>query len=245
LTTGAGIGAKSISVIWTAALGVGIAGAFLWTEQRRREKAMMPLSLFGSREFVGLTILTLLLYGALSALLVLVPFVLIRGAHYGATLAGAALLPFPLVLAAASPTMGELAGKIGSRIPLMIGPIVVAAGFLLLMRFDAAVNFWSGVFPAMLIIAAGMSAVAAPLTTAVLASVDPDHTGLASGFNSAVARTGSMIATAMLGGVFAAQGAELFSAFHTAVLACAIASVLAGASALMLSDGARPASRPG
>jgi len=240
LTTGAGNGAADRSVLWTAALGIGLAGVFLWIEKHRDESAMMPLSLFGSRNFVGLTLLTMLLYGALGALLVLVPFVLIRGAHYSGTLAGAALLPFPLVMAAVSPVMGELAGRTGSRTPLIFGPIVVALGFLLLSRLSPSGHFWSDIFPAMLIIAIGMSAVAAPLTTAVLASVDSDHTGLASGFNSAVARTGGMIGTAMLGGVFASNGAVLFDAFHKAILACAIASLLAGGSATMLSAATRP-----
>ena len=235
LTASAGKAAGSGSAIWTAAIGILLAGTFLWTEKRRREKAMMPLALFGSRVFVGLTLLTFLLYGALGALLVLVPFVLIRGAHYTGTLAGAALLPFPLVMAVASPGMGELAGRIGSRIPLFVGPLAVAVGFLFMMRVGPASDFWGDLFPAMLIIAVGMAGVAAPLTTAVLASVDPAHTGLASGFNSAVARTGGMVATAMLGGVFAAQGPSLFKAFHAAVLACAIASALAGGSALLLS----------
>ena len=243
LTLAAGKAAGRASVIWTAAVGIVLAGTFLWTEKRRGDKAMMPLTLFGSRDFVGLTLLTFLLYGALGALLVLVPFVLIQGSHYTGTLAGAALLPFPLVMAAASPSMGGLAGRIGSRIPLFIGPLAVAAGFLILARLGPNNGFWSSVFPAMLVIAIGMSGVAAPLTTAVLASVDPAHTGLASGFNSAVARTGGMVATALIGGVFSARGSTLFDAFHVALLACAVASILAGAFALMLSGAHNPRGR--
>ncbi|HEY2446082.1 MAG TPA: MFS transporter [Rhizomicrobium sp.] len=229
LTSGGGQAGWTLRASAAAAFGLAFAGLFLWTEKRRGPNAMMPLGLFASADFVGLTGLTFLLYGALGALLVLVPFVLIRGAEYSGTLAGAALLPFPLVLAAASPAMGALAGRIGSRLPLIAGPLIVAAGFFLLLRLDMAANFWSEVFPAMLAIALGMACIAAPLTTAVLASVDARHTGTASGLNSAVARSGGMVATALLGGVFAASGASLFRAFHVAIVACAIASLLAGA----------------
>ncbi len=217
-----------------AACGVVLAGIFLWTEHRRRDKAMMPLALFGSAPFVGLTALTFLVYGALGSLLVLVPYVLIRGAGYSATGAGAVLLPFPLVLAAASPVMGGIAGRLGPRIPLAMGALVVGAGFLLLVRLDGTANFWSQIFPAVLVISLGMSGVAAPLTTAVLASVDSRHTGLASGLNSAVARSGGMIATALLGGVLAAGGAALFQTFHLAVIACAAACFVACACAFVL-----------
>jgi EmrB/QacA subfamily drug resistance transporter len=243
LTAGGGAAGWSGRVLVIAALGVALACVFLWTERRRRENAMMPLALFASADFVGLTGLTFLLYGALGALLVLVPFVLIRGADYSGTMAGAVLLPFPFVLAAASPAMGALAGRIGSRVPLVAGPLIVAAGFVLLLRVDPAARFWSEVFPAMLLIALGMSCVAAPLTTAVLASVDAHHTGVASGLNSAVARSGGMVATALLGGVFAAQGKALFGAFHIAVIACAIASLLAGVFAFTLIGARMPRRR--
>jgi hypothetical protein len=92
---------------------------------------MMPLTLFGSRSFVGITLLTLMLYGELASLLVLVLYVLIQEAGYSGLAAGAALLPFPLVIAAASPLIGALTGRIGAKIPLIAGSLVVAAGFLL------------------------------------------------------------------------------------------------------------------
>ena len=90
--------------------------------------------MFGSSSFIGLTLLTLLLYGALGALLVLVPYVLIQASGYQATQAGSALVPFALVLALASPLMGQLAGRMGARLPLTVGPLVVAGGFLLTLR---------------------------------------------------------------------------------------------------------------
>jgi len=212
---------------------------FIWVERRRGAAAMVPLMLFQSQDFFGLTLLTLLLYGALGALLVLVPFLLIRGAGFSGTAAGAALLPFPIMLALTSRAMGALAGRLGSRIPLTIGPTIVAAGFLLLLRVTPATDYWHGVLPAILVMSIGMAGAVAPLTTAVLSSVDARHTGSASGLNSAVARTGGLIATALLGVVFAAQGDQLFAAFHMAVIGCALASLGAGAAAFLF-FGRRP-----
>jgi EmrB/QacA subfamily drug resistance transporter len=237
LTAGAGSSGWTKLAVSAVAAGVVLLLAFLWTERRRGDQAMMPLALFASSNFVGLTILTALLYGALGALLVLVPYLLIQGMGYSGTAAGAALLPFPFVLALSSRAMGGIAGRIGSRLPLTIGPAIVAAGFLLLLRVDPGSNYWSGLLPAMLVISIGMAGAVAPLTTAVLTSVDARHMGSASGLNSAVARTGGLIATALLGGVFAARGANLFDAFHAAVVACAVASIGAGAAAFILVRG--------
>ena len=136
----------------------------------------------------------------------LVPYELIQAAHYSATAAGAALLPFPLVMSVASPALGAFAGKVGARIPLIGGSLIVGAGFLLAMRIGPGGGYWTTVLPAILVMSVGMAGVAAPLTTAVLASVDSRHTGSASGFNSAVARTGGLIATALLGAVPLALG---------------------------------------
>ncbi len=242
LTIGSGRTGWSDTAIGAIAIGVALSAAFLWIERQRGDKAMTPLGIFGSRSFVGLTALTLLLYGALGALLVLVPYVLIQGAHYSATVAGAALLPFPVVVACASPVMGGIAGRSGPRLPLTIGPIIVGAGFLLLLRLTPGSSYWTGVLPAILVISLGMAGAVAPLTTAVLSSVDARHTGSASGLNSAVSRTGGLIATALLGGVLAAQGAALYGAFHIAVVAGAVASVLAGICAFVLvGDPKKPA----
>jgi EmrB/QacA subfamily drug resistance transporter len=233
LTVGAGHAGWTGSALVAVVAGSALLIAFLWIERRRGDQAMMPLALFASSNFVGLTILTALLYGALGALLVVVPYLLIQGMGYSGTAAGAALLPFPFVLALSSRAMGGIAGRIGSRLPLTIGPSIVAMGFLLLLRVDAGANYWSGILPAMLVISIGMAGAVAPLTTAVLTSVDTRHMGSASGLNSAVARTGGLIATALLGGVFAARGAGLFGAFHVAIVACAVAAVGAGAAAFV------------
>jgi EmrB/QacA subfamily drug resistance transporter len=234
LTIGSGSGGWSPVALLLLAGGIVLLASFVLVEKRRGERAMMPLALFGSKLFVGLTLLTLLLYGALGALVVLVPYVLIRAFGFTATEAGLSLLPFAAVVALASPAMGALAGRIGARLPLSLGPLVVAGGFLLMLRMTPQAGYWAGVFPAILVIAIGMTGAVAPLTTAVLSSVDRAHTGSASGFNSAAARVAGMVATALLGGVLAASGPGLVAGFHATALVCAAACVAASASMFFL-----------
>jgi EmrB/QacA subfamily drug resistance transporter len=234
LTIGSGPHGWTRMAIAMTAAGVALMLSFLGVEKVKGEKAMMPLALFGSASFIGLTLLTWLLYGALGALMVLVPYMLIQSAGFSATGAGAALVPFALVMAITSPVMGELAGRIGSRWPLTIGTLVVAIGYLLLLRLTGGADYWRDVFPGILVISIGMSGAVAPLTTAVLSSVDSRHTGSASGLNSAVSRIAGMVATALLGGVLGVKGPALIGGFDTAIIACAVASLGASASAFFL-----------
>jgi EmrB/QacA subfamily drug resistance transporter len=236
LTVGSGTRGFTPIALAAAAIAVLLLFFFVRFEARRGAQAMMPVALFASKSFVGLTIFTFLLYGALGGLFVLVPYVLIKTAGYSGTAAGAALLPLPLTLTVASPLAGALAVRIGARLPLAIGPLVVAAGFLLALRIDASASYWTTVLPMILVIALGMSAAVAPLTTAVLTAVDAEHTGSASGLNSAVARTGGLVATAMLGSVLAAVGNQLLTAFHVAMVISAAACAAASLSAFALLD---------
>jgi EmrB/QacA subfamily drug resistance transporter len=233
LTLGSGKAGWTSLAIAAAAMGAAMLFGFVWVEKARGDKAMMPLGLFGSTSYVGLSLLTFALYGALGGVLVLVPYLLIVGRGYSGTAAGAALLPFPLILAVISPVIGSLAGRIGSRWPLTIGPLGVAAGFVLMTRITGG-GYWTTVFPAVAVMAVGMAGAVAPLTTAVLSSVDARHTGSASGFNSAVSRTGGLIATALLGAVLAARGEQLAHDFQIAALIGAAAAVAASASAFLL-----------
>jgi len=221
-----GWSAQSLGMLGAAAA---LLAGFCLIEKRRGEAAMMPLKLFASAPFVGLTVLTLLLYGALGEVFVLLPFTLIRGARYDALMAGAALLPVPIVIALFSPLMGGVVARIGERIPLAVGPVVVALGFALALRIGGSAPYWTDVLPCVLLTALGLSLAVAPLTTAILSSVDAAHTGLASGINSAVAETGGLVATASLTGVLASSGAALWASFHTAMLlgalACGVASL--------------------
>ncbi len=234
LTVGSGPAGWTATALATAAAAAALMAGFVAVERRMGERAMAPPSLFSSRTFVGLTILTLLLYGALGGLFVLLPFLLIEVAGYSAAAAGAALLPLPLMIAAFSPVMGALAGRVGPRLPLTVGPVVMAAGFTLLARIGLQGAYWTQVLPAVLVIAAGLSGAVAPLTTAVLGSVDERHTGSASGFNSAVARTGGLAVTALLGSVLAARGTGLLAGFHAAAFAGGSACLLAALSAFCL-----------
>jgi len=212
---------------------------FLWIEHHRGNRAMMPVAMFGSRAFAGLTLLTFLLYGALGGVLLLLPFVLIQAAGYTALQAGLALLPMPLGMGVASRVMGRLTAQVGPRWPLTIGAAIVALGFALLVLVDQGAPYWTSVFPGCLVIAIGMSSVAAPLTTAVLASVDDTHSGTASGFNSAIARTGGLIATAIAGAVISSAGAGLIAAFHAGALVGAALAAASSATALLTLGGIR------
>jgi MFS family permease len=174
------------------------------------------------------------LYGALGGLFVLMPFLLIEAAGYTATQAGAALLPLPLVISLTSPLAGSLSARTGPRILLTLGPVIVSLGFLLALRIGPDTSYWTSVLPAMIVIAIGMAGAVAPLTTAVLMSVDARHTGSASGFNSAVARTGGLVVTALIGSVMATKGPALISAFATATVAGAVLCVAAALSAFLL-----------
>jgi len=237
LTLGSGPGGWTTAPVVASVAGVALMAAFVWVEWRRGDRAMAPLALFGSRTFIGLSLLTLLLYGVLGGLLVLLPFVLITAGGYSAIGAGAALLPLPLVLMIASPFMGALAGRIGSRLLLTVGSLIVALGVGLATRIGPGESYWTTVLPAVLVVSLGMAGVAAPLTTAVLASVDLRHTGSASGLNSALARTGGLIATALLGSVLAGKGETLIDNFRGAGFVGAGAALAAAACAFLLVGG--------
>ena len=234
LTLAAGTSTRSGASLGLAATALLALAAFALLERRRGERAMMPLAIFASRQVIGLNLLTLFLYGAIGAVFVLIPYLLLEAAGYSATAAGAALLPLPLVLSLTSPLMGSLAVRVGSRAPLLLGTLGVAAGFLLALSIGPQAAYFSEVLPALLIMSLGMSGAVAPLTTAILSSVPPAHTGVASGSNSAVARTGGLLATALLGRVLAAHGLPLVRAFHWAMLTCAAACVLAAVSGYLL-----------
>jgi predicted MFS family arabinose efflux permease len=165
--------------------------------------------------------------------------VLIQAGGYSSLEAGAAMLPLPVLIAAGSPLMGKLAARIGPRWPLTVGPMLVAAGFVLGLRIGANQPYWTSVLPVMLLLSLGMAVAVAPLTTAVLEAVDRRHTGTASGLNSAVARTGGLVATALLGIVLGREGTALIAGFHVAALVGAAAALAAGLCAFLLLESGR------
>jgi EmrB/QacA subfamily drug resistance transporter len=214
--------------------GIVLLAGFLFAENRRGDRAMMPLGLFGNLCFSGLNLLTFLLYGAFAAGMLLIPYVLITSGGYSPVQAGVALLPLPILMTSISPTMGKFAARMGPRLPLTIGPLVVAGGMLLSLLMEPDTSYWAGPFPTVLVMAIGMTIAVAPLTSSVLGSVEEQHVAMASGFNSAVARTGGLIATALLGAVLASEGEKLFAGFHVAMMVSAAVSALASVVALTM-----------
>ena len=239
LTLWSASGRWSAAAIAAAAVGSVLLAGFLFAEHRRGNRAMMPLALFAGRCFSGLNLLTFLLYGAFAAAMLLIPYVLITSGGYSPVEAGLALLPLPILMTAASPKMGSLASRIGPRIPLTIGPLVVGAGMLLAWLMQPGSSYWAGAFPTILVMALGMTIAVAPLTSSVLGSVEEKHVAMASGFNSAVARTGGLIATALLGSVLGSNGVQLFAGFHAAMVVSAIVAAAAGLVALTMLGGVR------
>ena len=193
-----------------AAIGVGTAclALFVAIETRLHERAMMPLSLYRARNFSAVNVLTLLLYFALGGALYFLPFGLIRLGGYSATQAGAALLPFALIMGLGASIAGTLADRLGPRLPLTAGPIIAALGLAMLAIADLRRPYWLGVFPPMFLLGVGMTTTVPPLTSTVMAAAGKAHAGIASGVNNAVARIAGLLAVAALGAV-------LFAAFSS------------------------------
>ena len=206
--------------------------AFLLWERRLGPKAMVPVSLFNNRCFSALNLLTFLLYGAFGGAMLLIPYVLIEAGGYSPIEAGLSLIPLSILMGLASPLMGRLAVRLGPKMPLTLGPIIVGAGLILATRIAENQAYWTHAFPAILIMSIGMTLAVAPLTSTVLAAVDKHQTGMASGFNSAVARLGGLIVVALLGAVLAGSGDALLKPFAKALIAMGIIAALGGLCAL-------------
>jgi EmrB/QacA subfamily drug resistance transporter len=242
-------GPGSLPVLASLLVGVAAAVLFVLLERRRGDAAMLPPTIFGSRLFSVLNVFTIVVYAALNGFTFFLSVYLQNVVGYSALLTGLATLPMTVLLLIGSPRAGALAARIGPRLPLTVGPVIAAAGLLLLIRVDPGASYWLDVLPGVILFGAGLTLVVAPLTASVLAAVADRFAGVASGFNNAASRAGGLLAVAALpllvglSGTGYEQPAELTSAYRGALLWCA-GLLMAGAllAGLLIRRPARPPS---
>jgi MFS family permease len=184
-------------VLASLVIGVAAFGAFLAVE-RRGSHPMLPLGIFANLRFTGANLVTVVVYGALGTATFLVVVYLQTGLGYSALWAGAALLPMTVLMLALSGYAGGLSDRIGARIPMTVGPLLMAGGFLLMLRIDTGTSYVTAVLPGVVLLGLGLVATVAPLTATVLSSVEDHHAGIASGVNNAVARSAQLMAVAAI-----------------------------------------------
>ncbi|GIJ30282.1 MFS transporter [Micromonospora qiuiae] len=242
-----GRGLTSPPIAFAAVVAVVATVVFVVVERRRGETAMLPTELFGSRLFSVLNVFTVLVYAALGGFTFFFAVYLQNVVGWSAFRTGLALLPMTVLLLVGSPGAGALSAKIGPRLLLTVGPVLAAAGLLLLREVGPGASYWRQVLPGVALFGAGLTMVVAPLTASVLAAVADRFAGVASGFNNAASRVGGLLAVAALpllvglSGTGYEQRGELTVAYRGALLWCAGLLLVGAAIAALLVH--RPARR--
>jgi len=233
LIAAADSGWASAPVLTSLGIGVVLFAAFIVAE-RRASDPMLPLSIFRVRQFSAANAVTFVVYGALSGALFLVPVVLQEACGYSALQSGVALLPVTALMLTLSSRSGALAAKIGPRLQMTVGPLLIAGGLVLFTRIDSNGDYVTQVLPAVVVFGLGLAANVAPLTMTALSAVPAERAGLASAVNNDVARAAGLIAVAVLPVAAGITGdaythpTALLHGFHTAVLIAAAAAAAGG-----------------
>lgn len=234
-----GLGEKSW--LWSTG-GIALLVVFV-IHQKVTPHALVPLSLFADRVFTAANICTFAIYGALSGSMFLLVLQLQYVSGYSPLEAGLATIAITILMLLFSSKAGELGAKIGPRWPMTIGPMVSAVGLLMLLGVGEHPNFWIDVLPGSIVFGAGITLLAAPLTSAVLAAAPTEQTGIASGINNAVARTASLLAVAAIPPIAGIAGAnfsdpDVFSpGYRMGIWICAGMLIFAGLCAMTLIHG--------
>jgi EmrB/QacA subfamily drug resistance transporter len=229
------LGWTSPLVLAALAVGLGSLAVFIVVEARVPHP-LLPLALFRSRQFTAANLVTLVVYGALGGGLFLLPIELQEVSHYSALQAGISLLPITFIMLFLSARSGALASRIGPRLQMTAGPLIVAAGMILFARIGASGDYLFEVLPAVLVFGLGLAVTVAPLTSTVLDAAPTDEAGVASAVNNDVARAASLLAVAVLPAAAGITGAsylnpgQLSEGFRHAVF---IASALCASGALI------------
>lgn len=224
----------SALALGSTALGLGCLVAFVLSQRGRRDP-LVPLTLFADRTFTGTNLMTFATYGALAVVFFMLPLALQVSAGYGPLAAGLASLPITVLLLALSARSGALATRIGPRLQLTAGPILAAAGALLLLRVHSGSNSYVlDIAPGVIVFGIGLAALVAPLTAAVMAAAPPDLVGTASGINNAVSRAAGLITIAVLPPLAGLSGDSyrnpeaMIDGLRTTLVACAVLLVAGG-----------------
>ena len=226
-------GGWSSTVVVVGVLGLSCLLGFARTELRSAHPMIAP-GMFANRQFTAANLVTFVVYAALGGVFFLLVVNLQVVGGFSPLLSGAALLPVTAIMLVLSARAGALAGRIGPRLPMSLGPVVASLGVLLLLRIGRHASYVADVLPAMVVFGLGLSLFVAPLTTTVLAAAPVRHAGVASGVNNAVARAAGLLAVAVLPVIAGISGndyqhpSRFSGGFHIAMITCAALLVLGG-----------------